>query len=251
MKKSAGNQLIIGTFYLTPKTQGQNSGTPNFICHIDGHDLLRNKIQQKFLPLSFSQETGITTLSTTMLETIKALQNGDHLAFGQLFDSSYEALCRYAYSILKDMNEAEDVVQKTFCKLWDQRETLNIQSSISSYLYRIVHNDCINTIQQTTRHQEHNLNYISAMNSTSNSTLEHIEGSDLQRAIDNALAGLPPQCRRVFEMSRIEQLSYSEIAVQLNISTNTVENHIAKALKLLRIELKDFLSIYLIIELLK
>ncbi|MDD4991418.1 MAG: RNA polymerase sigma-70 factor [Paludibacter sp.] len=186
-----------------------------------------------------------------MLETIKALQNGDHLAFGQLFDSSYEALCRYAYSILKDMNEAEDVVQKTFCKLWDQRETLNIQSSISSYLYRIVHNDCINTIQQTTRHQEHNLSYLSAMNSTGNSTLEHIESSDLQKAIDNALAGLPPQCRRVFEMSRIEQLSYAEIATQLNISTNTVENHISKALKLLRVELKDFLSIYLIFELLK
>jgi len=213
--------------------------------------LLYKKIQQKFLPLSFSEKTDINTLSTKMLETIKALQNGDHLAFGQLFDSSYEALCRYAYSILRDIDEAEDVVQKTFCKLWDQRETLNIQSSISSYLYRIVHNDCINTIQQTTRHQEHNLSYISAMNNTGNSTMEHIENSDLQKAINSALAGLPPQCRRVFEMSRIEQLSYAEIATQLNISTNTVENHISKALKLLRVELKDFLSIYLIIELLK
>jgi RNA polymerase sigma-70 factor (ECF subfamily) len=186
-----------------------------------------------------------------MLETIKALREGNHLAYEQLFDSSYEPLCRYAYSILKDINEAEDVVQKTFCKLWDQRETLNIQSSISSYLYRIVHNDCINTIHQNTSHQEHNLNYIASMNDAPNTTIEHIESSDLQRAIDNALAGLPPQCRRVFEMSRIEQLSYAEIATQLNISTNTVENHISKALKLLRVELKDFLSLYLLLQLLK
>ena len=186
-----------------------------------------------------------------MLETIKALREGNHLAYEELFDSSYEPLYRYAYSILKDINEAENVVQKTFCKLWDQRETLNIQSSINSYLYRIVHNDCINTIHQTTRHQEHNLNYISSMNDAANTTIEQIESSDLQKAIDNALAGLPPQCRRVFEMSRIEQLSYAEIAAQLNISTNTVENHISKALKLLRIELKDFLSLYLLLQLLK
>ena len=149
------------------------------------------------------------------------------------------------------MDEAEDVVQKSFCKLWDQHEMLNIQSSINSYLYRIVHNDSLNTIHQKTSHQEHNLNYFSTMNADINSTIEHIESSDLQKAMDVALAALPPQCRRVFEMSRIEQLSYSEIALQLNISTNTVENHISKALKLLRVELKDFLSVCLILQLLK
>jgi len=186
-----------------------------------------------------------------MLDTIKALREGNHLAFEQLFDDCYDALCRYAYSILKDMSEAEDVVQKTFCKLWDQRETLNIQSSISSYLYRIVHNDCLNTIHQQTSHQEHNLNYLSSVSTDTNSTIEHIESADLQKAIEIALAGLPPQCRRVFEMSRMELLSYAEIAAQLNISTNTVENHISKALKLLRIELKDFLLLCLLLRLLK
>lgn len=186
-----------------------------------------------------------------MLDTIKDLREGNHLAFEQLFDSCYESLCRYAYSILKDMDEAEDVVQKSFCKLWDQHEMLNIQSSINSYLYRIVHNDSLNTIHQKTSHQEHNLNYLSTTYADINSTIEHIESSDLQKAMDVALAALPPQCRRVFEMSRIEQLSYSEIALQLNISTNTVENHISKALKLLRVELKDFLSVCLILQLLK
>lgn len=186
-----------------------------------------------------------------MLDTIKDLREGNHLAFEQLFDSCYEPLCRYAYSILKDMDEAEDVVQKSFCKLWDQHEMLNIQSSINSYLYRIVHNDSLNTIHQKTSHQEHNLNYLSTTYADINSTIEHIESSDLQKAMDVALAALPPQCRRVFEMSRIEQLSYSEIALQLNISTNTVENHISKALKLLRVELKDFLSVCLILQLLK
>ncbi|MFA6580646.1 MAG: RNA polymerase sigma-70 factor [Paludibacter sp.] len=186
-----------------------------------------------------------------MEETIKALREGNHTAYQQLFDSCYDALCRYAYSILKDMNEAEDVVQKTFCKLWDMHENLNIQSSINSYLYRMVHNDCINTIHQNTSHLEHNLNYISSLDAENNSTIHHIESTDLQTAIEKALLVLPPQCRKVFEMSRFEQLSYSEIGVQLNISTNTVENHISKALKILRFELKDFLSFWLLIHLLK
>ena len=186
-----------------------------------------------------------------MLETIKALREGNHLAYVQLFDAWYNPLCRYAYSILKDMDEAEDVVQRTFYKLWDQRDTLTIQSSINSYLYRMVHNDCLNTVHQQMSHKAHNLNYISSLNNTDDSVNEQLATGELQQAIDHALSLLPPQCKRVFEMSRMEQLSYSEIAKQLNISTNTVENHISKALKLLRINLKEFLTLIFIFQLLR
>ena len=186
-----------------------------------------------------------------MTNTIKALCEGNHLVYEQLFDNIYEPLCRYAYSILRDMDEAEDVVQKTFCKLWDQRKTLVIQSSINSYLYRIVHNESLNVVHQQINHKEHNFKYYSGINDTDDSVSDHVAVSELQQAISDALATLPPQCRRVFEMSRMEQLSYSEIAKQLNISTNTVENHISKALKLLRTELKDFLLVYFLIQILK
>ena len=186
-----------------------------------------------------------------MTDTIKALSEGNHLVYEQLFDSVYESLCRYAYSILRDMDEAEDVVQKAFCKLWDQRESLSIQSSINSYLYRIVHNDSINVVHQQINHKEHNFKYSSGIHDSEDSVSDHIAVSELEQAIAKALETLPPQCRKVFELSRMEQLSYSEIASQLNISTNTVENHISKALKLLRTELKEFLLICLIIQILK
>ena len=186
-----------------------------------------------------------------MTDTIKALCEGNHTAFEELFDSIYDPLCRYAYSILRDMDDSEDVVQKTFCKLWDQRDTLNIQSSIHSYLYRIVHNDCLNVVHQQISHKEHNLNYFSSFNDSDDSVSDHMAVSELQLAIDKGLAGLPPQCKRVFEMSRMEQMSYAEIAKQLNISTNTVENHISKALKLLRVELKEFIILCFIFQLLK
>jgi RNA polymerase sigma-70 factor, ECF subfamily len=186
-----------------------------------------------------------------VVDTIKALREGDHQAYEQLFDTCYDALCRYAYSILRDMDEAEDIVQKSFCKLWDQRESLDIQSSIKSYMYRMVHNESLNKVHQQKNRQEHNLNYISAMNQTPDTVSEHMAASELQLAIDKALEALPTQCRKVFEMSRVQQLSYAEIAKELGISTNTVENHVSKALKLLRVDLKEFLTIVLLLQLLK
>jgi RNA polymerase sigma-70 factor (ECF subfamily) len=182
-------------------------------------------------------------------ETITLLQQGDHSAFENLFDHYFDALCRYAYSLLKDMDEAEDSVQKTFCKLWDQREELNIHSSINYYLYRMVHNDCLNRIKQIKLHMEHNLNYTEMVNYDSDSVSEHVATSELKDAINKALEKLPPQCKKVFEMSRNEQKSYTEISNELGISNNTIENHISKALKLLRIELSEFITILIILYL--
>ncbi len=186
-----------------------------------------------------------------MEEVITLLREGNHNAYEHLFETLYEPLCRYAYSILRDGAETEDAVQRIFCKLWDQRADLTINSSINSYLYRMVHNDCLNKIQQQNSHKEHNLNYIASIPDSNDSVSDYIGSNELQATIDRALETLPPQCKRVFEMSRKEQLSYSEIAQQLGISTNTVENHIAKALKLLRVELKDFLTLWILFQFLK
>jgi len=227
------------------------SGNSIFNCHRIENPQFRKFVLQYNFYLCCSACQWKEFYSLNMTETIKALSEGNHLVVEQIFDSMYEPLCRYAYSIIRDLDEAEDVVQRTFCKLWDQRESLNIQSSMNSYLYRMVHNDCMNAIHQQKSHQEHNLNYLSTQNDLDDSVSEHIAVSELQLAIELALAGLPPQCKRVFEMSRLEQLSYSEIAKQLNISTNTVENHISKALKLLRIELKEFLLFCFLFQLLK
>ncbi len=178
------------------------------------------------------------------------LINGDYAVYRLLFTKWYEPLCSYAYSILRNMDEAEDVVQKMFCKLWEQRNKLTIKTSVKSYLYRSVHNSCINKIKQAKTRAEHNQHYLYGM---PNKTVDvgSIEYSELQLQIGKALEKLPPKCREVFELSRIQQLSYAEIASKLDISTNTVENHIAKALKLLRSSLKDFLAILIILVLLK
>lgn len=179
--------------------------------------------------------------------SLQLLREGNHKAFEELFESYFESLSRYAFSILRDSDEAQDVVQKVFYKLWDQHKELDIRTSIKSYLYRIVHNESLNFVHQRTNRAEINAEIVSSNDDASDNVSEQLIASDLQQAIDHALEKLPPQCRKVFEMSRMEQKSYSEIAQNLAISVNTVENHISKALRQLRIELKEYLIVSLLL----
>lgn len=197
------------------------------------------------IPLSVLT-TKTQQLTTTIDITAERLVEGDHSAYEQIFRQWYEALCNYACSIVRDMDEAEDIVQKTFCKLWDQRAEVVIHTSIKSYLYRIVHNDCINRVKQRKVRMEHNQNYAYSMVHTVDNVSGQLAYSELERQAAKALEELPPQCKKVFELSRLEQLSYAEIAMQLGISTNTVENHMSKALRLMRQGLKDFLPFLLL-----
>lgn len=137
------------------------------------------------------------------------------------------------------MDDAEDVVQQTFIKLWEQRETLPIQFSIKAYLYKMVHNRSLNRLrdaQTRRRHSEISVSF-------GNETVPPAEVSDLQTRLQKALEQLPTECRRIFELSRFEELKYREIADQLNISIKTVETQMGKALRLMRVHLAEFLSL--------
>jgi RNA polymerase sigma-70 factor (ECF subfamily) len=174
---------------------------------------------------------------------IADLKSGNTQVFEALFKRWYEPLCQYAHSLLHDLEEAEDVAQQTFCKLWEQHEKLEFHTSVKSYLYKMVHNACLNKIKQWQIQSEHKetiaINSITAANCVEQ-TLAHKE---LSKRIELAIAALPERCRQVFLLSRMQHLSYIKIAETLEISPNTVETQIVKALKVLRDKLKDYLWI--------
>jgi len=157
------------------------------------------------------------------------------------FKSYYQPLCNYAYSFLQDKEEAEEIVQSTFISVWEKRETLSIRTSAKSYLYAMVRNACLNVI----KHEKIKQRYVNeelAMASPGYESVAHaVTSSELEGRIQEAIETLPEQCRLVFKLSRFEDLKYSEIAEQLNISVKTVENHMGKALKIMREQLKDYL----------
>jgi RNA polymerase sigma-70 factor (ECF subfamily) len=178
--------------------------------------------------------------------SIIQLKNGDHGAYEAVFKSWYEPLCVYACSLLHDMDAAEDMVQKMFCTLWDKRDKLDVHTSLNAYLYKAVHNVCLNHIKHGKVRTAYQTEWVHLNDEGDDDTDNRLLHNELEQELSRAVEQLPAQCRKVFEMSRVEQLSYNEIAEQLQISHNTVENHISKALKLLREHLKDFL-IYIII----
>ncbi len=170
------------------------------------------------------------------------INKGDKSAFEQAFRTYYQPLCSYAVPLIKDKDEAEEVVQNVFYNIWSKREALQINTSFKSYLYRSVHNDCLNRL----KHVKVKAGYAEDYKATarhSDGAADTLVAKELGLKIESAINALPEQCGHVFRLSRFGNLKYQEIAAQLDISVKTVENHMGKALKLLREQLKDYLPL--------
>ncbi len=162
-----------------------------------------------------------------------------------VFRKYYPALCRFATKYIEDRDEVEDIVQETFVTIWQKRESMFIQVSLKSYLYQAVKNTCLNHIKHAKvklKSQQDILSESAKM--TGNDTLVDTE---LSIKIQEALYKLPPERKKIFLLKKNEGLKYKEIAEKLNISIKTVENQMGKALKFLRIELKEFLPVFVLI----
>lgn len=195
------------------------------------------------------QTTGQLELSEKNM--LIGLRQGDEQVFENLFKNYYERLCNYANTILNDMDEAEEMVQGAFLTVWEKHETIEIHTSVKSYLYRAVHNGCLNRVKHFKIRKEHGESYKYQKDTFTNDVSEELISIEFEGIVNFAIESLPQQCRAVFKLSRFENLSYAEIAEQLDISVKTVENHMTKALKTLREKLKDYLPVLLWILLMK
>jgi RNA polymerase sigma-70 factor (ECF subfamily) len=179
-------------------------------------------------------------------QVLETLQLGNESAFEMIFKTYYQPLCRYAYSFLQDKEEAEEVVQASFINVWEKRNSIAIETSLKSYLYRMVRNACLNVIKHDKIKQQHVAHELAVTEATYESVAQKVYATELESKITEAIKTLPEQCRIVFQLSRFEELKYQEIADQLQISVKTVENHMGKALRLMREQLKEYLPFFLI-----
>jgi len=179
-----------------------------------------------------------------LLETLKA---GQITAFEMLFRTYYQPLCSYAYTFVQDKDEAEEIVQSTFISLWEKKEVLEIRTAVKPYLYAMVRNACLNVLKHEKVKKEHAAVQMAMGERSSESVARTVMATELETRIYEAMDSLPEQCRLVFKLSRFEELKYSEIAEHLNISVKTVENHMGKALKLMREQLREYLPLLIIL----
>jgi len=178
---------------------------------------------------------------------IKALSEGDITVFEMIFRNYYQPLCNYAYTFLQDKEDAEEIVQSTFLLVWEKRDALAIRTSVKPYLYAMVRNACLNVLKHQKVKQKFAGEEIALADRSHDDVSQHVASNELELRIKVAMNELPEQCRMVFKLSRFEELKYAEIAEQLNISVKTVENHMGKALKIMREQLKDYLPLILVL----
>ncbi len=151
----------------------------------------------------------------------------------------------YACTLLSNEADAEEIVQTVFLKLWEKRQLLTVETSVKAYLYRAVHNDCMNWLKHNAVVKKFQKEKAYLMKSETDNNHKKLLASQLEDKLLCALQELPERCRTIFQLSRFEELKYKEIATQLNISEKTVENQMGKALKGLRARLIDFLPLLL------
>jgi RNA polymerase sigma-70 factor (ECF subfamily) len=172
-------------------------------------------------------------------EIIRRIKEGDKGQFESLFRSSYVSLVRYAMTIIKDHDSAEEIVQELFFRLWQDKEKIKIESSLNGYLFRSVHNRCLHFIDHARVVDRHAEEVSHNQPESAENPSEILLHKELQERIAGVLERLPERCGKIFCMSRFEGLKYSEIAEKLAVSVKTVESNMGRALKEFRKELSE------------
>jgi RNA polymerase sigma-70 factor (family 1) len=174
-------------------------------------------------------------------KTWRSIQQKDGQAFETYYKEQYTFFFLGAVKYLKDTALAEEVVNDVFLRLWQAADTIRIESSLRSYIYRAVINRSLNELDKNKRDQQHQRDLSRRPEDTFE--LRGMEENELKIILYKAIDQLPEQCRKVFRMSRFEELKQQEIADRLDISIKTVKNHITHALKQLNKVLADWHSL--------
>jgi len=182
---------------------------------------------------------------------INRLRSGDESALTELYNRFWQALFVSAYNVLKDKELCEDVIQDIFMNIWHNREKLEINISLKGYMYACARYQVFNQFKKNKDKihvelfQEIDKRF---QHSTPETLLMHEE---LVQQINAIIETLPEKCQQVYKLSREEQLTHKEIAERLNISTKTVENHITKALHVIRFSMGSTASVAMVLWLSK
>ncbi|MEN6453963.1 MAG: RNA polymerase sigma-70 factor [Prolixibacteraceae bacterium] len=174
-------------------------------------------------------------------EKMEDFSVSDEDTFEQLFKEYFRELHVYSFSVLRDWDLAEEVVQTLFLKLWENGSWKRVETSMKSFLYRSVYHESLNVLRQHKVRRNYENSILYTMKNETEYATSPVELNELEERIRISLNRLPEKCRTVFQLSRFGELKYHEIASQLGISVKTVETQMGKAIRMMRRDLKDYL----------
>lgn len=161
--------------------------------------------------------------------------------FKSLFTSHFKILCNFAYLYVHDIEEAKEIVQGVFLKFWENASFDNPQHVLKSFLFSSVKNACIDKLKHNMIRQQYRNRILLECTEWNEDTLEAIIYNDLSVKVESLIKTLPPQCQKIFRLSRINCLKNKEIAKELNISVKAVEAQISKAMAIMKENLTDYI----------
>jgi RNA polymerase sigma-70 factor (ECF subfamily) len=164
---------------------------------------------------------------------------GDEIAFRKLYDLYRDKLFFIAFKITRDESSSEDVVQEVFIKLWLNRQKLLELDSLAAYLNSITRNHIFSQLRKLATEEVYLRDLINSHRPESKDGSDQVLYNELKKMLDTAVARLPPQQKTVYQLGKIEGKKYDEIASLLNISKETVKNHMTKATASIKAYLGD------------
>jgi RNA polymerase sigma-70 factor (ECF subfamily) len=167
-------------------------------------------------------------------------KQGDDNAYKLIYDRFTPLLYVHGYKFLRDHDEVKDVIQDLFMSIWNKRNEIQLSSSLSAYLCSAAKNRILDRIAYhnvRSRYEESLQRFIDEAHWV---TDQKVRENELRQLIEQEIKVLPAKMREVFELSRRDDLSYKQIAKQLDISDKTVKKHVSTAMKVLRIKLRSF-----------
>ncbi|MES2456371.1 MAG: RNA polymerase sigma-70 factor [Bacteroidota bacterium] len=170
-------------------------------------------------------------------ELTALLKGGNHGAFTEIYERYWTVLYLHARKMLRNDQEAEDIVQELFTQLWKKSAEIDFNVKLSSYLYRAVRNRILDHVTHQKVVHDYQLSLVEFIGSGSSNPDELLVEKELAMIIEHEIQALPEKMREVFVMSRKQYLSYKEIGEQLGISEHTVRNQVSNALGILRTKL--------------
>lgn len=178
---------------------------------------------------------------------IKAFKEGNEQAFEKLFEQYHKKLYAFLFRLLNSKEDAEEIVQETFIKIWEKREDFIEGYPFQSFLFKIAKNAFLNLNRKKVNRKvfEDHLNFLNEI--SSGNTDDYIIFKETTEIINTVICGLPPKRKEIFLLRRIEGFSRQEIANKLEISVITVDSQLLKANKYLKEELKKYSLLMIIL----
>ena len=172
-----------------------------------------------------------------LMQEIKA---GNMFAFDALYKKYCKRVYKFGYSILKTREEVENLMQDVFLNLWKNRYKVEKDSSIKSYIFTTTYNSAISIIRKKARESEF-IEYLKSVQEINEEPVNvELEYNELTEKVNDIVNHLPDRQKEVYLLHKVEGLKYLEIAERLNISVNTIENHMCRALKTIREKLGNY-----------